>query len=289
VREAQVSEVSPNGLWMDILLGGERLAVELIGQGRTAEVYAWGESQVVKLFHAGRPADWIRHEAEIGHVLSHAGVPAPMVGNIVQVNGRTGLVYERVAGVPLLTFLAARPWRVLWAARLMADLHTRIHACHADGLPTLRDRLEWMIEGAPVAPEVREAALARLSRLPDGGAVCHGDFHPDNIILSANGPVVLDWSNAVRGDPPADVARTLLMLRIGGLPPGMRGRAAVTLLRATLHRAYLRRYLHARASQRGAVRADVDRWMLPVAVARAQERIDDEQARLRALIARHLS
>lgn len=46
------------------------------------------------------------------------------------------------------------------------------------------------------------------------------DFHPDNVLLAARGPVIIDWPDATRGQPLADVARTSLLLRLGGLPPG---------------------------------------------------------------------
>ena len=52
--------------------------------------------------------------------------------------------------------------------------------------------------------------MERLAGLPDGDQLCHGDFRPDNLVLTASGPVVLDWMTATRGVPVADVVRTLM-------------------------------------------------------------------------------
>ena len=72
-------------------------------------------------------------------------------------------------------------------------------------------------------PAVREhaAAIAQLHRelheisAPDGVAavgegdrLLHLDLHPANVILSPDGPVVIDWTNARRGEPTFDVALT---------------------------------------------------------------------------------
>lgn len=50
--------------------------------------------------------------------------------------------------------------------------------------------------------------------------MCHGDYHPGNIILSPRGPVVIGWITACHGNAVADVARTVLLFRIGALPEG---------------------------------------------------------------------
>jgi Phosphotransferase enzyme family len=47
------------------------------------------------------------------------------------------------------------------------------------------------------------------------------DFHPENVLLSPSGPVVIDWTNARCGDPPLDVAMTWV---IGAASGGTLGR-----------------------------------------------------------------
>ena len=48
---------------------------------------------------------------------------------------------------------------------------------------------------------------------PDGDRLCHGDFHPMNILGDVSQPVIIDWPDARRGDPAADVCRSYLLMR----------------------------------------------------------------------------
>ena len=48
--------------------------------------------------------------------------------------------------------------------------------------------------------------------MPKHNKVCHGDFNPSNIIITADGtPYILDWSHATQGNASADAARTFLL------------------------------------------------------------------------------
>jgi aminoglycoside phosphotransferase (APT) family kinase protein len=254
----------------------------LIGRGRTAEVFAWGQDQVLKLYLAECPPAWVDYEHKIARLVQGAGLPAPAVGELVEIDGRRGLVYQRISGPSMLTALRAKPWQVLRYGRLMAEMHAAMHACPAPDLPAGRDKLMQAINTSPrLDDRAREAAIAALERLPDGAALCHGDFHPDNIVMSPRGPVVLDWVTSARAHPLADVARTSLMLRLGEPPPGMPGRWLINLIRGAFHAAYLGRY----RSLRSVAQADVDAWLLPTAAARTNEDIPPERQNLQALIA----
>ena len=67
---------------------------------------------------------------------------------------------------------------------------------------------------------MKKCALKVLERLPDDKFLCHGDFHPDQIIMSPKGPIVIDWITAIKGSPASDVAQSSLVLRLGAPPAG---------------------------------------------------------------------
>lgn len=252
-----------------------------IGQGRTAEVFAWGGCQVLKLFRPGFPREPVDEEFAAAQWASGAGLPAPAVGGMVEVDGRPGILYEHVTGPSLLAVLIARPWNVRHYARLLAELQVRINSVAGAGLPPLRERLRHMIEHAEGLPADRRGqALAALADLPDGDAVLHGDFHPDNVILSPRGPVVLDWMTATAGHPLADVAWTSLTLTQAAIPPEMPRQRLIQAMRAYLHRVYLERY---RSLAPFSV-ADLEAWLLPVTAARLEGNIPAEREPLLALV-----
>ncbi len=254
-----------------------------IGVGRTAEIFAWGEGRVLKLFQAWVPEDWVETEQRGTAAAHRAGVSAPALLGTETVDGRRGLVLERVDGPSLLSVVKERPWRALWAGRLLAEVQAAIHARRVTlaGLPSVRERLRGAIARCGLDPRLRERARAALDGLPDGQSLLHGDLHPDNVILTRRGPVVIDWMAAAVGDPLADVARSSMLIRIGCGPEGAPGPLA-SCLRHLPHAAYLRQYVRLT----GASRKAIGRWGLAVGAGRASERIDVERPALLAWLER---
>jgi uncharacterized protein (TIGR02172 family) len=253
----------------------------LIGQGRTAEVFAWGESRALKLYYEGWPATSAEAEYQKAEAVYKSGAAAPSVYGIVQVDGRHGVIFERVDGPSLLSYTTSHPWTLIRSANLMAELHARMHACHPSSLPAQRDRLREKIQDArPLPDALKQAALKALDQLPDDAVLCHGDFHPDNIVLSRRGPVILDWANAMCGHPLADVAQTALLMQHAAVPPHMPGRWLIEAGRTLWYRLYLRRYCQLRSISPEEVKA----WMLPVAAARLSEGIAEEEQQLTSLV-----
>jgi uncharacterized protein (TIGR02172 family) len=250
-----------------------------IGQGRTAEIFVWGDKDVLKLFRPefSSPAG-SAYEAKLARAIFATGAPSPSVGEVVEVEGRSGIVYERIEGPSLEEQIRTRPWLIAHVARTLAETQAATHARALPTLPALRQTLLQRIQHAtPLAPALRATAQSALERLPDGSALCHGDFHPGNVLLSSHGPLVIDWENATSGHPLADVARTLLLLRMGWLyaenPTRRLLRHRVTPMFIAL---YLRRYrqLHP------ATRQEIEAWALPVAAARLSEGVTHEESLL---------
>ncbi len=249
----------------------------LIGQGRTAEIFAWSSGQVLKLYKAGYPAWLAEREAQCTRVAYQAGAPAPAVAGVVEVEGRPGIAMERIDGPSMFAQIQTKPWALLRFARRLAELQAAIHRCAAPGLPPLRARLERRIQGLEeLLPATKRALLGLLAGLPDGDRLCHGDLHPDNLILSPRGLVVIDWMDATRGHPLADAARTSLMLRQAALPPDTRARALIEAARDLFWRLYLRHYCRLTYTRP----ADLLAWEAPVAAARLDEGITEEKERL---------
>lgn len=254
---------------------------KLIGRGRTAEVFAWGEDRALKLYYEGWASSAAETEYQRAEAVHRSGVPAPEVNGVAQVEGRHGVIYERLEGPSLINYATARPWTILRSAHLMAELHAQMHACRPSGLPAQREQLQNKIQDArPLPDAAKQAALNALAQLPDDSVLCHGDFHPDNITLSARGPVILDWADARCGHPLADVARTTLLMQYAALPPHIPGRRLIELGRALWYRLYLHRYCQLRSISPEEVKG----WMLPVAAARLSEGIAEEEQQLVSLV-----
>jgi uncharacterized protein (TIGR02172 family) len=250
-----------------------------IGVGRTAEVYSWGEGQILKLYRPDFERTWIEHEARVGRIVAEAGLAAPAVGDVIEAGGRSGIVMERIVGPSMLDDLARRPWVLVHHALQFAEMHAAMHTCQRPELPSQRDSLARAIEYAPALPEESRRQLSTtLLRLPDGDAVCHGDYHPDNLIVSPRGVIVIDWLTVTRGTPIADVTRTVLLFRVAVLPAGMP--AAKRIMTQLLRRAFVGLYLRTYRRLRPLSDTEIAIWLPILAAARLNERIPAEETAL---------
>jgi len=252
-----------------------------IASGRTADIFAWGDGQILKLYRRWVPDHDADHEAAMTTAVRRLGLPVPHCFGPVAVEDRRGIIFERVVGTPLLDTLLTAPQRAEAVARTLGTLQAQMHALHAAGLPSLHQRLHDRIEQAePLAPRWQAAARQRLRGLPAGNSVCHGDFHPANVIATSAGPVIIDWVDVAAGNPLADVARTVMLMRYAAPPADATAWHVSDALRSALVAAYLAAYRAARP----APEADLAQWLPLVAAARLAEGPLPEQAALFRLL-----
>ena len=93
----------------------------------------------------------------------------------------------------------------------------------------------------------------------------HGDFHPLNILGDISDPVIIDWLDARRGDPAADVCRSYLLLKLHAAEIAMP-------------------YLDAYCRLGDMVGDAVLRWMPYVAAAKLAEGVPSERAGLLEIV-----
>jgi aminoglycoside phosphotransferase (APT) family kinase protein len=164
----------------------------------------------------------------------------------------------------------ADPDTIVQLARVFAKVHAEIHACGSiPELPSQRRSFQTVIRRIDVLPpDLMEATLQALGEMPEGDRLCHGDFHPYNVLMSPRGPVVIDWNNAHIGNPLEDVARSALIL------------AGVSVsepsLRPSIDRfseAYLQRYAQLRPYDQQQLEA----WLPIVAAVRLSDNIPELQ------------
>jgi aminoglycoside phosphotransferase (APT) family kinase protein len=139
----------------------------------------------------------------------------------------------------------------------MAQLQLQVHSRPATQFASLNAKLAANIQRASLLGESHRAMLlAGLAKMPDGACLCHGDFHPYNIMGPVGREVLIDWLVASRGEPAADVCRSYVLLRHAA--PEMAS-------------AYVNAYSHAS----GISRAAILNWLPFVAAARLAEGVPE--------------
>ncbi len=154
---------------------GERLA-----SGRAADIYDLGDGKVLRRYRSDQDAG---PEADLMRFLADRGYPVPHVHDA----SGPDLVMDLVPGPTMLEIMARRPWMLPACVRVLAEFQRRLNVIEAPA---------W---------------LGSDDRIPLGNSVLHLDLHPMNVIMSRHGPVVIDWTNARRGDGEFDGAMTYVL------------------------------------------------------------------------------
>jgi hypothetical protein len=177
-----------------------------------AEVFVIDGERVVKLDRQ----EWngvSMFESEVLSLVAEAGLPVARPHGVVTIDGRCGVLLDRLFGHSLLQIVTETAGAAIDPlAGQFASLQATINATVIEGLPDLVGRLGSEIEhsGLP-SPLIRELTDL-LAQLDDGTrGVCHYDLHPDNVIVTTAGWVVIDWLAVTSGPAAADLARTLLL------------------------------------------------------------------------------
>ena len=248
-----------------------------IAEGRIARLFAVGNERVIKLARDWVPGEWLEDEFRTARLVQSTGLQVAKAHEIIELDGSTGIIFDRLIGPTMLERIGRAPHKAAGFGKTMGRLHADMHRkAGPEGLPDNHERLHRKISSVPeeVPAALRAKAMAIMQRLPAAPAqLLHGDFHPGNIIMTDDGPVIIDWPDAARGHPLADVARTVVLASLGGVPKHPVLRALVISLRAVFKQAYLQTYFRHSPYKR----QDLNQWMYPVIFARLSENIEVER------------
>ena len=181
----------------------------LLASGRDGDIFEFGPGRVLRRAKNGRV---IENEARIIAYAREHGYPVPEIYDVRE--GGTEIVMQRIEGPIMADAMLKRPRLMPRLVRELADLHDRLHVIPAP---------DW---------------------LPDlgGDRLVHLDLHPLNVMMTASGPIVIDWTNAARGEPLLDVAVTYVLLTCPRFPGSDLLNRALGPVRQLLGRTFTKRY-----------------------------------------------
>ncbi len=258
----------------------------LVERRRNFEVYETESKRMVKLYHSGLPKELAEEELRCHRTIRNYRVESPFVYDLVERDGRYGIMYDRVTGIKYLDWIQQHTGSFDKLAKLFAYEHHEIHANRVPELVPVKTKLDVSIQRADLPEDLSRKVSARLRSLPDGEWLVHMDFQPENIVIGLDGPVTHHWAYAAHGDYLADVANTSVLLEIGAVVREMlpeRWPAAEPMINR-MHDIYIQEYI--KICNRGD--DELERWRAPVAAARLAENVPEERDQLLGIIERSL-
>jgi aminoglycoside phosphotransferase (APT) family kinase protein len=203
-------------------------AVDLRGGALPAE---WRGPLVVRLLPSLDRAPQASRETAVQGWCADHGYAAPRALAVLGPDDGFALptqVMERAPGTTMLEAFTARPWRARRLVDQIAGLALRLHALPTDGFPsdpaTLVDHRLHLPRGVvdrldrpDLAAALLKAEELAAAAMEGPAVVCHGDFHPLNVIVDGDRASVIDWTDAGLGPREADVARSTLLFHVAAI------------------------------------------------------------------------
>lgn len=205
-------------------------------------VYRDGD-KAIKVFDANFSKSDILNEALNQARVEEAGIRVPKVLEVSVIDGKWAIVSEYIPGKTLAQLMEENPQEKDAYLEQFVELQMEVHTHRAPLLNKLHDKMKRKIDETGLDATTRYELHTRLDSTPHHNKVCHGDFNPSNIIMSENGPYILDWSHATQGNASADVARTYLLFWLNGDIDGAKKYLNLFCKKSDTARQYVERWL----------------------------------------------
>ncbi|MGE6540643.1 aminoglycoside phosphotransferase family protein [Bacillus luti] len=230
-----------------------------IVKGNTAEIYLY-DNKVVKLFKDNLPNTEAINEAKKQKYAYSCGLPVPNIFEVTKIHDRQAIIMEYVKGDSIGELLLNNLNEAEHYIGLCVNEQKKIHAIrvNTDEMESMKERLERQIKSVHKLDENKKKnILQKLDSIVFDSRLCHGDFHPFNLILSNGNVKIIDWVDASSGDVRADVFRTYLLY----------AQASVELAEM---------YLHIYCKNTSLSRDEIFQWAPIIIVARFSEKVSPE-------------
>lgn len=187
-----------------------------IGNGAQCRVYKKGNT-VFKVLSEGHELYSAMHEGYALALAEREGIPVSNIHGVYTEAGHIVMEMDYVQGASMTDLILAaaqkRDREAIEAyVQQLVELQVQLHSQTVTGLGMVRQAYSaFLMSPSNLSDRLRRNLLERLKELPDGGALCHNDYHPLNVISNSGKLIIIDWDSAMIGDPAGDVAHTFLV------------------------------------------------------------------------------
>ena len=184
---------------------------------RTSKIIYREGDTVLKVFDTNYSKSDVLNEALNQARVEETGLNIPRLIDVLVENGKWAIRTEYIEGVTLERLMDENPEKTDEYLELFVNLQIEVHEKRAPLLAKLKDKMDRKICDTDIDATIRYELHTALESMPKHKKLCHGDFNPTNIVMTAGGkPYILDWAHATQGNASADVAQTYLLFKLAG-------------------------------------------------------------------------
>lgn len=221
------------------------------------------ENRCIKVFNKEYSKADILNEALNQARIEEVGINIPKLLEVTMIDGKWAIVFEYIEGKTLDQLMKENPEKKEQYMELLVDLQMKVHSKTAPLLNSLREKMIRNIAQTDFDATTRYDLHSRLGGMVRHNKVCHGDFNPSNIIITADGtPYILDWSHVTQGNASADVARTYLIFRMNGDPADAELYLDIFCKKSNTARQYVQKWIPIVAAAQSIKHDDKERQLL---------------------------
>jgi tRNA A-37 threonylcarbamoyl transferase component Bud32 len=188
----------------------------LLADRQNKKIYRDGD-KTIKIFNEDFSAANVLNEALNLAYVGETGLTVPHLLEVTKIDGKWTLVIEYIEGSTLEDLMKKHTDKTAEYLARFVDIQINMNRFSAPGLKRHKEKMHAKIRESGLDATSRYELHTRLDSLPDLDHLCHGDFNPSNIVLTAKDEAyIIDWSHATQGDPAAGVARTFLLFTLAG-------------------------------------------------------------------------
>lgn len=235
--------------------------MELIAQRKNKEIYV-DNDKVIKLFVEEHSQSDILNEAlNQSRVDEYSNLNIPKLVEVRKIENRWAIISERVEGKTISQMMKEHPEKTDEYLNLFVDVQLIILSNEVPLLNRIKEKFTRKLENATNIDEnTKYELLQRLQGMKNHNKLCHGDYHPSNVIVKEDGTVyVIDWAHVTQGNASADAARTFLLFSIDN------------------NEELAEKYLNLFANKSGIEKSHIQRWIPIVAATQMTKNIPEEQ------------
>jgi len=187
--------------------------LEQIAQGGQSKIYNYDNDNILRVPQRELDYKRVKYEYEV-YKLIQEYLDVPHVKELIEIDNKPCIIMEKILGIDLVKELQVKPYKLFSLPGKLAQLHTSIFQVSiSDKLSTNHENAHYCIKNSKLLSDEQKRKLQNiLENLDKGSSLCHGDFHPGNIIISKGKNFIIDWSSASSGSIYFDIAHTYLLM-----------------------------------------------------------------------------